>query len=713
MSVDTQTITELEFDAVKDLLSNRCTSATAIKNAKSITPFSDPKTLENELNMLQELYDILYIDELNFPSLHFTELDREFDILRIEGGVLTLDQIINVLTLGLTTLDLIKFTRKQKDTYPLLYEATEYIENIEYIIESIDSKLEKRRRIKDSASHNLEKVRQQIVSTRREVNRNFDNALRKYKKDEIISDIEEAFRDNRRLLCVLSSHKKRVAGRSFGTSAGGSLTYIEPVENKKLNEQLENLHIEERSEIQKILAKISHQIRGERQHIKAFQRLIVRFDLLKAKAVFAKDLNAVKPIYEFSQQMELIDAKHPLLYMQNKSSEHPTLGQDVILNKENRFLVISGPNAGGKSITLKTIGLLQVMFQAGLFITVNEDSKLGWFDKILSDIGDNQSIENRLSTYSYRLHRMNFFLEETDSKTLILLDEFGSGSDPELGGALAEVLFERLYARNCYAVITTHYANIKMLTASLPEAVNACMLFDTENLEPLYKLSIGQPGSSFTFEVAELNKMPMDIITEAKGRVSKNKVKIDSLTVDLQKKKSEYEQLNKSQRKSEKQANHVLREYEAKIEKIQFQAKKQELYFEQNNKFITTGKKIFDYIKKYKKHKNNKDLNAAVTKYVAMEKTKVLEADNPIVFQPDLQPSKMFKDQVEKLKESKKTLKQAEEIVKPKKEIKLGSKVSLLNSSQSGIVKEIKRKKASVLVGNFLIDVNLTDLEAI
>jgi len=709
MLLDKQTEIELEFDEVKSLLSKHCNSQAAKDIANKISIFRDKNKLDNELQLIKEIYDILFVLENHFPSLHFIELKHEFDTLRIEGAILTLEQIINILRLCKTTHTLLKFTHKNKEEYPLLVAECDGIENIDPIYNSITSILNDKDQIKDDASEELARIRSQIKSTRKEINKVFDGLLRRYKKDDVIGDIEEAFLENRRLLSVLSSHKKRVPGRSYGSSTGGTLTYIEPFETRKLNDKKEQLEIEERNEILKILKQITNEIRTERHHIKSFQRLIIRFDVLKAKTTFAHALGAVLPIYNFEQKIELKDAIHPLLYLTNKRANIPTLGQDIVLDDDNRFLVISGPNAGGKSVTLKTVGLLQVMFQAGLFITVHENSKIGWYEKILSDIGDNQSIENQLSTYSYRLHRMNYFLKEVNSKTLLLLDEFGSGSDPELGGALAEVLYERLYAKNCFAVITTHYANIKLLTSSLPQSVNACMLFDTEKLAPLYKLSIGQPGSSFTFEVAQLNNIPKDILKDAKGRVHKNKVKLDQLTVDLQKRKSEFEHLNKLQKKSEKQANHILREYEAKFSKLQDQARRQEAYFEQNNKFITTGKRIFDFIKKYKKHKTNKSLNEDVAKFVAMEKAKVNMVENPVVLRPNLKPSKIVKDQLAKMPKPDKKV-ELQEIKQQKKPIEVGSRVRMSNSAERGVVKEIKGKKASVLFGNFLIDVKILDL---
>jgi len=345
------------------------------------------------------------------------------------------------------------------------------------------------------------------------------------------------------------------------------------------------------------------------------------------------------------------------------------------VSPDDRFLVISGPNAGCKSVTLKTVGLLQVMLQSGLLIPVSEGSIGGWFDSIISDIGDNQSIENQLSTYSYRLKRMAYFLKTVDANTLLLLDEFGSGSDPELGGALAEVFYEELYQKEAFAVITTHYTNIKILTSTLPKAVNACMLFDTKKLSPLYQLSVGQPGSSFTFEVAEFNAIDRSIITKAKAKVSDNKLKIDALTVALQKEKSKFKKINSEQFTANAKANREIKAYEKKLAVLNEKAKRQTQFFEQQNKFVTIGKKIFELIKKHKHHKTNKILNEAIRKLVAIEKAKVVVKKKPVELNqklklPELPVAKEKSNVAESVEK---------EVIKPAKQIK----VCLLYTSPS------------------------------
>jgi DNA mismatch repair protein MutS2 len=305
---------------------------------------------------------------------------------------------------------------------------------------------------------------------------------------------------------------------------------------------------------------------------------------------------------------------------------------------------------------------------------------------------------------------MQQFLKSADKDTLLLLDEFGSGSDPELGGAMAEVFYEELYNKDLFAVITTHYTNIKILTSTLPAATNACMLFDTKKLAPLYQLSIGQPGSSFTFEVAQFNGISIDLIEKAKLKVSENKLKIDELTVSLQQEKSRFNKINAEQYQSRAKANKTVHEFESKMDKLTEKAEKQTQFFEQQNKFINTGRKVYDLIKKHKHHKTNKVLNEEIKKFVLIEKTKVLESDKPVVFDkklklPDLPKVKKSPEQLEKIAEVKKE----EDKKTAAKKLKVGDSITLKNHSRKGIIQELQGDKLFVMVGNFMVTTTLNE----
>ncbi len=503
--IDEQSIEDLEFDALRGFLANYCKSEKAKVNAGRIKPLESLIDVKNEFSILEEIQAVYLHDDISFPHASSEDIDHALKVLRVENGVLILDELVRVFKLCLGTESLIKFAKKHKENYPKVYEACIHIDSVEELLKIIRSVLNKKLEIDNNASSDLAKIRAQLKSHQKAINSNFESALRQYKKEDFLDVTEETYLDGRRLLVVISTHKRKVKGKVQGVSSKGAFNYIEPNINIPLNKELDQLRIDESNEVFKILQTITFELRGEKRNLEAFERLLIRFDLYNAKVQFAETYNGVIPKMNAVKKMYWEEAFHPILLLKNNELNLPTIGQDFDLKKEKRFLVISGPNAGGKSITLKTVGLLQIMFQSGLFVPVKDVSEFCWFNNILSDIGDNQSIDNQLSTYSYRLSRMKLFLNVVNEDSLILLDEFGSGSDPDLGGALAEVFYEELYDKNCFAVINTHYTNIKILTSKKEEATNAFMLFDADELKPLYKLSVGQPGSSFTFEVAELN----------------------------------------------------------------------------------------------------------------------------------------------------------------------------------------------------------------
>ena len=390
-------------------------------------------------------------------------------------------------------------------------------------------------------------------------------------------------------------------------------------------------------------------------------------------------------------RIELINAYHPILLKNNRLLGKKTLPQNLTMDKTNRMLVISGPNAGGKSITMKTIGLLQLMLQSGLLVPVDENSKMSFFQNILTDIGDNQSIENELSTYSYRLKRMKHFLNVSNKRTLLLLDEFGTGSDPDLGGALAEVFFEELYNRKAFGVITTHYANIKLKADRLQNAINGCMLFNTETLEPLYRFSMGQPGSSFTFEVAQINGTPLELIESAKLKMDVQKVDMDKLLSELQREKTYLERLNKEHIEAQQNAQNAKNEYEQRKDKFDDRLKSQQISIEQNNKYLISGRKLTNFIDRWQL-RGKKDINQGliedIKKYIQLEKSKI----------DDSKRIETLKAQVKNPKKKKVSL-VAEKDPYEREKIVIGSTVKMISTKQSGTVEEIAEPMITVIFG--------------
>ncbi len=701
---DQQTIKDLEFSKITSLLTNFCLEKSATDQIKLIQPFESQDSVIKELLTVNDFKEIKEENQsgLSFPRLEFQELDKELKILRIKGSALEVESIIKIYDASVLVNEMLVFFEKRENEFIHLKEQFSSVYYTKEIIDPIEKVLDKRLKVKDDASKILSEIRQQIKSTKRQVNRNFDRVLKKYQGKGYLGDTNESFFDGRRVLSVISSYKRTVDGKQFGASKSGHLSYIEPQENKQLNSDLDRLEEEERQEVFRILKALTEEVQQHLILIKDYQNLLVRVDFLQAKTKLAILLEANIPKSTPESSVDIIDAVHPLLYLNNIKENKKTLPQSIQMDKYSRMLVISGPNAGGKSITLKTVGLLQLMYQSGLLIPANENSKMGWFNSILSDIGDNQSIENELSTYSYRLKRMNYFLEVANKRTLLLLDEFGTGSDPELGGALAEVFFETLYNKKSFAVITTHYANIKLKASVLRNAVNASMLFDTDSLTPLFKLSIGQPGSSFTFEVAKINGIPEALIIDAKSRLDINRVKMDELLSELQQEKISLSQAKKAFEIVEEKSLEAEEEYRSKSKRLTEKLAQNNSVSEKNNKLITNGNKLNHFVEKYQTNnkKANKKLLDELLKFLAVEKSKIEEANKLAVLKSK---EGLPKKKVKKKKKA-----------KPEKPIKVGSQVKLKQGGkQIGEVVSIDKNSVTVLFGLFKTKVEIEKLTCI
>jgi len=699
---DKQTAQDLEFETVRSMLAEMCYQDSARSRMQTLQPYLKQNEAVLAMEHAHELLQIRQVEQ-GFPRLEFEELKSEIKRLSIQGTPLDLDGFVRLIDASRLVNDLIEFFNHHDQLYPQLHALINQAYFTKEVIAPIEKVLDIRLQVKDDASPELFKIRQDLKSRRREINRNFEKVLKRLSKDGFLAETVEAYINDRRVLSVLSNYKRQVPGNALGASKTGAFTYIEPMENMALNNELEMLLDDERNEIRRIFLALTNEIRRHLPLIEIYQSVLTEFDFINAKVRVALKMEASKPALTDETMIELIDAYHPLLLLTNNEVGAKTLPQSFYLNKFCRMMVISGPNAGGKSITLKTVGLLQIMVQCGLLVPCDPSSKFGWFQNVLSDIGDNQSIANQLSTYSYRLMRMKYFLDVSNKRTLLLLDEFGTGSDPELGGALAEVFFETLYNCKSFGVITTHYANIKMKAARLRNAVNASMLFNSDSLEPLYQLSVGQPGSSFTFEVAQINGIPNELIEDAKTRLSANKVELDGLIAVLQKEKSEVEALNRAASEAQRKAEEAQEEYQALSEHFEQRLQRQQDVIEKNNKDLTNGKRMTQFINSYRLKGNNKKLLDEVKKFIAVEKSK-------LVTKKEQSKTKQLAKNVPSRNAIKKK-KQAPKL--PPKPILVGSKVRMNNGSQNGEVAEIKGKEATVVFGNFKMKVKLTELEVV
>jgi DNA mismatch repair protein MutS2 len=715
ISITEKTLQDLQFPTVLETLSAICNTDIGKQKALEITPFKDKESLMEALLQTSE-YVSSFQNNNAIPNHGFDAITHEIKFLGIEDSFLEVGSFRKIANLSSTVNFLLNFLRKFHDYYPNLNNRGARVELTKDIITMVDEVVDKYGEIKDNASPDLLNIRRDMNAVRGKVNQSFGIALTQYNSLGYLDDIRESFVQNRRVLAVLAMYRRKVKGSILGSSKTGSIAYIEPETTLKYSRELSNLEYEEKEEITRILKQLSNRIRPYLELLIEYQNFLSDIDVIAAKAKYANKINAILPTITEERRLFFRDAFHPILYLSNAEKNEVTYPQTIELEQENRIIVISGPNAGGKTISLKTVGLLQLMLQSGMLIPVHERSETFLFDRILTDIGDNQSIENHLSTYSYRLKNMNYFLKKCNKKTMFLIDEFGTGSDPELGGALAEIFLEEFYHREAFGIITTHYSNLKILANELPCATNANMLFDEKSLEPMYKLVLGQAGSSFTFEVAQKNGIPYSLINRAKKKIEVGKVRFDKTIATLQKERSKLEKTSSTLKEEENKA----REESKKMESINLKIKQklesyQELY-DSNQKTIYIGQKIEDIAEKYFNNKNKKDLIGEFLKIVEIENSKRRKAtakETKVIAEKKKEVIKEVTVQVEEIRAEKKAKKVKEVVEKPKPILKVGDRVRMFDGKAVGSIDAIERNKATVNYGLFTSKVSLDLLELV
>jgi DNA mismatch repair protein MutS2 len=715
ISITEKTLQDLQFPTVLETISTICNTDIGKQKALEITPFKDKDSLMQALMQTSE-YVSSFQNNNAIPNHGFDAITHEIKFLAIEDSFLEVGSFRKIATISGTVNFLLNYFKKFDDYYPNLNSRASQVELTKDIILMIDDVVDKYGEIKDNASPDLLNIRRNMNVVRGKVNQSFGMALSQYNALGYLDDIKESFVQNRRVLAVLAMYRRKVKGSILGSSKTGSIAYIEPEATLHYSRELSNLEYEEKEEITRILKQLSNAIRPYLPLLIQYQDFLSDIDVIAAKAKYANRINGILPTITEERRLYFRDAYHPILYLNNKQKNEITHPQTIELNQENRIIVISGPNAGGKTISLKTVGLLQLMLQSGMLIPVHERSETFLFDRILTDIGDNQSIENHLSTYSYRLKNMNYFLKKCNRKTMFLIDEFGTGSDPDLGGALAEIFLEEFYHREAFGIITTHYSNLKILANELPFAQNANMLFDEKSLEPMYKLALGQAGSSFTFEVAQKNGIPFGLINRAKKKIETGKVRFDKTIATLQKERSKMEKTSQTLKEEESKA----REEGKKMENINVKIKQklesyQELY-DSNQKTIYIGQKIEDIAEKYFNNKNKKDLIGEFLKIIEIENSKRRKAtakETKALVEKKKEIIEEVTVQVEEIRAAKKEKKLKVVVEKPKPILKVGDRVRMFDGKAVGSIDSIEKNKATVNYGVFTSKVSLDVLELV
>jgi len=617
--ITNSTLEDLEFPMVLNQISDFCITDLGRMLLLKTVPFNDNSELIKALHQVNE-YLSSFESENHIPNHDFDDITKEIHLLGIEGSFIESGDFIHLSSISNTVNELILFFKKFVDYFPILNQFTEKIEFTKIIIQTISTVITPFGEVKNDASEKLKQLRKDINVIKGKLSSSFNKSLAHYASAGYLDDIRESVLDNQRVLAVSAMHRKKVKGAILGSSKTGSIVFIAPESTMQFTRELRSLEYEEKEEVVKILKQLTDAVRPFTPLLQEYQDYLILLDTISAKAKYAQHINACLPKISKEKKVYLRDAYHPILWESNLKKGIKTIPQTLELHPKQQIIVISGPNAGGKSITLKTIGLLQVMLQSGILIPVHEKSEIHIFDRILTDIGDNQSIENQLSTYSYRLKNMRNFLKKCNNNTLFLIDEFGTGSDPELGGALAEIFLEEFYEKNAYGIITTHYANLKVLANELDNVANANMQFDTRTLEPLYNLQIGQAGSSFTFEVAQKNGIPFRLINRAKKKVEREKIRLDKTISKLQGERNKLQRTHQHLEKEQKKAQNVTEKLSEKEEKLQNKINSFQELYDNNQKMLQYGRKLNEILNRFFQNNNKKQLLASFLKWVTIEK---------------------------------------------------------------------------------------------
>ena len=715
-NISKKTLEDLEFYQILSLASKKCSTEVGKKEILTTEPRNLILEVEELISKTNEYFHSFEIEK-QIPNHGFEDAYYEISLLSVENSKIEVEGFRKILEINEKSNILIQFFKENRDLFPTLHKSTSHLEIIKELPVEINKIINRFGEIKDTASEKLSSIRKQINNVRSKISQSFGAALSTYHTSGFLDEIRETIIGNRRVLAVKSMYRRKIKGVIHGSSKTGSIIYIEPQATLMYSQELQNLVYDEKEEVNFILRKLTNFSRIYEEDLNNYSKFLTSIDITAAKAYLAREMNAKKPIVSAKKELDLKKAYHPLLYLNNEEKKIPTYPQNLHFDVNNRIMVISGPNAGGKSITLKTIGLLQLMFQSGFLVPVSEQSHMCVFDKILTDIGDNQSIENELSTYSYRLKNMQKFLKKCDEETLFLIDEFGTGSDPELGGALAEIFLEVFYKRKSLGAITTHYSNLKLLANELPNMINANMEFDSKNLKPTFNLVTGEAGSSFTFEVAEKNGIPRDLINKAKKKTDRGKVRFDASIAKLQKERASLNKNSKILQDASiknKQENEKL---DILNQKIKIKLEQYQKLYDKEKRMITLGNKVNNAALKFFNSNKKRALVAELLRIVEYENSKRKTKPAAVLRKEkrnEISVKKEIEKKVKNIKnEKKKIIKKSKKRFLNKYNFKEGDSVRLIDSKSVGIIEKLEKNKVIINYGSFKTKTTTDELEIV
>lgn len=701
------------FDKVRRLISEKCLSPLGQERVAEMNFSTDFNVVTQQLEQTDEFVRILR-GEAEFPASYFFDVRYSMKRIRPEGTWLDEKELFDLKRSLQTIQDIVRFLRPPEEEdipYPALTALAGDILVFPQLIGKIDGILDKFGRVKDNASAPLAQIRKEISSIVSGISRSLQSILRSAQAEGVVDkDVTPTLRDGRLMIPVAPAYKRKIRGIVHDESASGKTVFIEPEVVVEANNRVRELEGEERREIIRILTEFTNQLRPEIPGILQSYEFLADIDFIRAKALFASQIKAIKPTLEDKQQIDWARAVHPLLYLSLLKQDKTVVPLDISLTPDKRILLISGPNAGGKSVCLKTVGLVQYMLQCGLLIPLHESSRTGIFNDIFIDIGDEQSIENDLSTYSSHLTNMKYFVRNCNEKTILLIDEFGSGTEPQIGGAIAEALLDRFNRSHSFGVITTHYQNLKHFAEDTQGIVNGAMLYDRHLMQPLFKLSIGNPGSSFAVEIARKIGLPEDVIADASAKVGSDYIDMDKYLQDIVRDKRYWESKRQNIRQREKKLEEITARYEQDLDAVNKERKEiiRGAKEEAARLLSDANARIENTIREIKEAQAEKEQTKLVRKTLEAFKSTVSEAS---------EEDEKIARKMEKLKERAQRKKQKQKTEGPnifnKEVIEVGDNVRLKGQVSAGTVMELQGKQAVVAFGMIKSWVKLEQLEKV
>ena len=725
---------KIGFGDIRRLIKGNCLSTLGTEMVDNMA-FSDDATTINEWMLQVKEFRRLQEEDDDFPLQYFFDVRIAVAKLRLENVHIEINDLFDLRRSLDTIHNIVKFLcrtengeaisdENEKAKYPALQRLTEGVLTFPKIVQRIDQILDKFGKMRDDASPELSSIRRELSHTEGSISRTLHSILRTAQSEGLVDkDVAPTIRDGRLVIPIAPGLKRKIKGIVHDESASGRTVFIEPSEVVEANNRIRELEASERREIIRILTEITKEIRPHVKDILQSYRFLAMIDFIRAKAEFAEQTNAIEPTVENYPHIDWIRAIHPLLQQSLEKQGKKVVPLDIILNNDQRILIISGPNAGGKSVCMKTVGLLQYMLQCGVSIPISERSTTGIFKNIMIDIGDEQNIENDLSTYSSHLLNMKNMMKNANAQTLLLIDEFGGGTEPQIGGAIAESVLKQFCERQAFGVITTHYQNLKHFADNHPNVANAAMLYDRHEMQALFKLSIGQPGSSFAIEIARKIGLPETVIKDASEIVGSDYIQSDKYLQDIVRDKRYWENKRQTIHQREKDIERTISRYEENLSDIERRRKEilgkakqqaEELLQESN-------KRIENVIKEIRENQAEKEETKRIREELRTFKSEVENIDSKAndediarkIAQIQARKERKAKRKEEKAHQAGQPLQQNISIPEKKKQedITIGSTVRIKGLTSVGKVESINGKMATVIFGDMRTKLRLERLE--